>query len=164
MSLPSTIMTLAGCSWDDWSKEFEKYVTETSPSGSPLKGSMGIHYGLATNPCDLYESVDRNDAAFIKAFVALLHKDDKVPGKPTAAKLVLEFVKWALGSEDTFIIRKGNTAMYVAKRTSAIFADLTAEYSVRFHYTIVGPAPESVQKAIRSQNRKRPPTVFAINM
>ena len=92
MSLPSTIMTLAGSEYNKWS-HFVKYVTEKSPSGSPLKGSMGICYGLSTNPCELYESVDRNDDAFINAYVALKHKRSGKPGKPTSARLVLDFVK-----------------------------------------------------------------------
>lgn len=147
MILPmSFLMTLAGASINDWS-HFTNSITQGTPD-SPIRGSIGISYGMSQNICQLYEAIGKDDATFLRVVQTFLHAETRTPTTAASAKLCLTFVKWMCSPNDTFVIRKGTKGMWMARRTTPLMVDTTQRYPLRFHYTVIGVATEDIQRRI----------------
>jgi hypothetical protein len=140
------LMTLAGASVNDWI-HFTNSITQGTPD-SPIRGSIGISYGMSQNICQLYEALGKDDATFLRVVQTFLHATTRTPTTAVSAKLCLTFVKWMSSPNDTFVIRKSTKGMWIARRSTPLMVDMTHRYPLRFHYTVVGPVTADIQTRI----------------
>ena len=142
------LMTLAGASVKNWT-HFTNSITQGTPE-SPRRGSMGICYGMSQNICDLYEALGKDDAAFIRVIRTYRHATKNRVTSLGYAKLCLKFVQWMTSPTTEFVIRKGTKGKWIARRDTPLMVDNTQRYPLRFHYTIIGPVTEDVQRRINT--------------
>jgi len=147
----SSLMTLAGASVKNWI-HFTSSITQ-GDSDSPRRGSMGICYGMSQNICLLYEALGKDDAAFIRVIRTFRHATKNRVTSLGYAKLCLKFVQWMTSPNKEFVIRRGKTGKWIARRDSPLIVDNTHRYPLRFDYTIIGPVTADIQRRIDTAYR-----------
>ena len=145
MDLSFPLMTLAGAAVDEWI-----HFTNSITSESPHRGSIGIYYGMSQNIYQLYENLGKDDTAFLREVQKIRHTTKRTLTTRASAQLCLTFVKWIASTKIgcNFVIRKGTTGMWIACRDTPLMVDNTKRYPLRFHYTVVGPVTEDIQRRI----------------
>jgi hypothetical protein len=114
-SIPSIAGYESGSPFD---KCFWKHVEKDAVTGLPIRGSLGIDYGVHVNLDELASGPGLSQGSFQKFFKkdTTNHKASK---KVSAiqAKVIIDFYNFVKGDQPYFFLRKGKTCIGLCRKT-----------------------------------------------